>query len=185
LRAIALVAAENAAAAHLPGALALSAAAYAAAVADIGVENSALAAPLTAAFEYPAPFAAAYAAAAAAADPAVREEIRSDVSALQTLGARKLAELPLWRQSLPDWWKRDWRILEAALPRDEDWDVWIEWHRERLIGGKAYELVFATAPQEVWDRGPAAANAWIKAHLPQDSGAPSLPDSPRRLPKAV
>jgi len=188
LRTIALAAAENAAAAHQSGALALSAAAYAAAVANIASPDSALAGPLAAPFEDPAPFAAAYAAAAAAADAALRMEIRLDASALQTLGARKLAELPLWRQSLPNWWRHDWRSLKAALPRDEDWDVWIEWYEERLLGGsrgEAYELVFACTPQEVWDRGPAAANAWIKAHLPPDSGGPSLPDSPRRLLRPV
>src|SRR5208283_1034073 len=95
-------------------------------------------------------------------------EIRSDASALQRLGARRLAELPLWWESPPDWWKNDWERLKAALPDDEDW------YKERLRGGsrgEAYELVFASAPQEVWDRGSAAANAWIKAHLPPDSGA--------------
>ena len=188
LRATALVAAEHAAAAHISDALALSAAAYAAAVADIVTQDTAFAAPLAAPFDGPAPFAAAYAAAAAAADPAVRMEIRFDASALQRLGARRLADLPLWRQSLPDWWKHDWERLKAALPDDEDWDVWIDWYEERLRGGsrgEAYELVFASAPQEVWDRGPAAANAWIKAHLPPDLVGPSLPDSPRPLPKPV
>jgi hypothetical protein len=88
----------------------------------------------------------------------------------------------------PDWWKNDWERLKAALPDEEDWDVWIDWYEERLLGGsrgEAYELVFASAPQEVWDRGPAAANAWIKAHLPPDSGGPSLPNRPKRLPKRV
>jgi hypothetical protein len=32
--------------------------------------------------------------------------------------------------------------------------------------GETYELVFARVPLGVWDKGPAAANAWIKAHLP-------------------
>ena len=52
---------------------------------------------------------------------------------------------------------------------------------ERLVGGvpfavslyassrgEAYELVFATVPIEVWDKGPAAANRWIKEHLPKE-----------------
>jgi hypothetical protein len=183
LRTTALVAAE-----HDIDGLPLSAAAYAAAVADIVTQDSAFAAPLAAPFDGPPPFAAAYAAAAAAADPAVRMEIRFDASALQRLGARRLADLPLWWESPPDWWKHGWERLKAALPDDEDWDVWIDWYEERLRGGsrgEAYELVFASAPQEVWDRGPAAANAWIKAHLPPDSGAPSLPNRPKPLPKRV
>ena len=128
LRATALVAAEHATVAHISdAALALSAAAYAAAVAEMVTRDSAFAAPLAAPFDGPAPFAAAYAAAAAAADPAVRMEIRFDASALQRLGARRLAELPLWWESPPDWWKNDWERLKAALPDEEDWDVWIDW----------------------------------------------------------
>jgi hypothetical protein len=52
--------------------------------------------------------------------------------------------------------------------RHEDWDVWIEWYQDRLRGGsrgEAYELVFASVPQEEWDKGPAAANAWIKRKI--------------------
>jgi hypothetical protein len=56
------------------------------------------------------------------------------------------------------------------LPEDEDWDVWFDWYEQRLRGsstGEEYELVFASVPEEEWDKGPAAANAWIKAHLPR------------------
>jgi hypothetical protein len=178
LRAAALVAAARGAAARNAFVLALGAAAYAAA------EAAALDSPFGAPLSAPAPFAAAYAAACAAADPAVRMEIRFDASAMQRLGAGGLADLPLWSESLPDWC--DWERLRAALPSDEGWDVWIEWYEERLRGGsrgEAYELVFASVPPDVWDRGPAAANAWIKAHLPPDSGRPSLPARPGQLPK--
>jgi hypothetical protein len=181
LRATALVAAERAFLAQ-SGGLILSAAAYAAAAADVVTQDSAYAAP----FDDPPPFAAAYAAAATTADPAVRMEIGFDASAVQRLGARRLADLPLWWESPPDWWKHDWERLKAVLSDDEDWDVWIDWYEERLCGGsrgEAYELVFATAPQEIWDRGPAAANAWIKAHLPPDSGVLNLPTRPKRLAK--
>jgi broad specificity phosphatase PhoE len=166
--------------------LALSAAAYAAAVADLAIQDSAFAAPLAVPFDDPAPFAAAYA--AAAADPDVRMEIRFDASALQRLGVRWLTDLPLWREIPPGWWKDGWQRLKAALPNDEDWDVWIDWYEERLLGGsrgEGYELVFARAPQQVWEKGPAAANAWIKAHLPRDSGSPSLPNRPKPLPKRM
>jgi hypothetical protein len=184
LRAIALRAAEDAAAALMPGALALSAAAFAAATAELGAKESAFALVFQGQFEDAAPFGAAYAAAAAAADPALRGEILSDVSAMQRFGADKLADLPLWRGDLPDWWKHDWQRLMAALPRDEDWEVWIEWYNERFVGGspgEVDELVFASSPPEVWDAGPAATNAWIRAHLelPQRSGV----DSPSCLSK--
>ena len=114
--------------------------------------------------------AASFVAAVAAFDPAARREIRADGLALRELGADTLADLPLRSERPPDWRTNDWENLKAALPSDEDWDVWIEWYEERVRGGsrgEAHELVFASAPQEVWDQGPAAANAWIRAHLPR------------------
>ena len=36
--------------------------------------------------------------------------------------------------------------------------------------GEEYELVFANVPQGEWDRGPAAAKGWIRAHLPGSEG---------------
>jgi hypothetical protein len=64
--------------------------------------------------------------------------------------------------------------LLATLPNGQNWEIWIDWYRERLLGvsrGKDYDLVFATVPREEWDKGPAVANAWIKAHLPKTSEA--------------
>jgi hypothetical protein len=96
--------------------------------------------------------------------------------------------LPLWWTNPPDWWTNDWERLKAALPDDQDWDVWIDWYEERLIGGsrgEAYELVFASAPQEVCQSGHAAANAWIKVHLPPDARRLDPPKRPKRLPRRL
>ncbi len=112
--------------------------------------------------------AAPFLAAIAAADVAVRMEIRSDVLALMEFGAQRLADSRLWSHGRPDWAEDGWEELKAAFPKDEDWDVWIDWYEDRLRGrsrGEAYELAFASVPLDVWDRGPAAANAWIRAHL--------------------
>jgi hypothetical protein len=68
---------------------------------------------------------------------------------------------------------------------NHNWDVWIDWYEERLRGGsrgKDYELVFASVPAEEWDKGPAAANAWIKAHLPKAQEAARPPKLPETLP---
>ncbi len=116
--------------------------------------------------------AAAYAA-GDSAEAAAWEEVRADVVAVQKGGANALADLPLWSQNAPQWARVDWPNLQAALPKGEDWDVWIDWYEDRLRGGSrgdAYELVFGSVPQEEWDRGPAAANAWIKAHLLPQAG---------------
>ena len=72
------------------------------------------------------------------------------------------ADLPLWPSGVPKWASAAWTELKAALPAKQDWDVWIDWYEKRLRGGsrdEAYELVFASIPQEEWERGPAAANA--------------------------
>ena len=176
LDATALVAAtRNAAAAagtHVEDASALGQTGFALAVAAAAAD-AALAAPFAPldAGPFAAPVAnpfyahlATLLAACAAADPGTRMTIHAHVSVLQELGADSLADLPLLSESPPDWWKNDWERLKAALPDDEDWGVWIDWYEERLRGGsrgEAYEVVFASAPQEVWDKGPAAANAWI------------------------
>ena len=68
-------------------------------------------------------------------------------------------------------------MLLSALPNGQGWEIWFDWYQQRQRGGsrgEEYELVFAGVPQEEWDNGPAAANAWIKAHLPK-SPDPMLP----------
>jgi hypothetical protein len=74
--------------------------------------------------------------------------------------------------------------VQALLPEDEGWDVWIEWYEQRLRGksrGENYELIFASVPPEEWGKGPRAANAWIRAHLPRSESdnlkAPVEPES--------
>jgi hypothetical protein len=85
------------------------------------------------------------------------------------MGVSSIINSPLWRTETPRWAKDGWVSFRAALPIGLDWDVWIDWYEQRLRGdtrGKAYDLVFATVPQKEWDKGPGAANAWIKASLP-------------------
>src|SRR5208282_4683256 len=106
-------------------------------------------------------------------------EIRGDATSLEKVEAAALADLTLWSHGAPDWAEHAWRRVRAALPRAEDWDVWIDWYEERLRGGSRgedYELVFASVPQGEWDKGPAAANAWIKARLPAEHKAPQTRD---------
>ncbi len=68
-------------------------------------------------------------------------------------------------------------MLLSALPNGQGWEIWFDWYEQRQHGGsrgEEYELVFAGVPQDEWDKGPTAANAWIKAHLPK-SPDPMLP----------
>ena len=99
--------------------------------------------------------------------------VSNDANFLYHGGAvAELADSPLWRVETPSWALDRWAILKAALPQGEDWEVWTRWYDERLTGapsrGEAYELVFATVPLPEWDAGYAAANRWIKKHLPKE-----------------
>lgn len=70
--------------------------------------------------------------------------------------------------------------MEAATslpPTRPRLGVWIDWYEDRVAGrvhSEEYELVFASVPDEVWDQGPAAANRWIKKHLPKENEAPGV-----------
>jgi hypothetical protein len=96
------------------------------------------------------------------------EQTRVDAMLAQRLGVNGLLDSPLWSLDPPRWAVPAFYSLRESLPPNQDWEVWFEWYEERWRGGsrgEAYELVFATVPLDVWDRGPAAANAWIKEHL--------------------
>ncbi|MBM3561780.1 MAG: hypothetical protein FJX48_01225 [Alphaproteobacteria bacterium] len=83
--------------------------------------------------------------------------------------ARALAHKePLWLAGTPDEAKYNWSRLRDALPPEDNWQVWIDWYDRRLKGiadSEEIEFVYATVPESDWDKGPAAANAWIKARL--------------------
>jgi hypothetical protein len=107
-------------------------------------------------------------AAARVANDEIWDSIRADIVALRKVNVTTLIDSPLWLREVPDWVKDDWATLQSNLPRDQDWDVRIDWYEDRLRGvskEEANELVFATVPRDVWDRGPAIANASIKDQL--------------------
>ncbi len=106
---------------------------------------------------------------------AIWSAITADTMQVQAVGAAALEDAPLWPNGTPDWAPEAWAALRSALPGGEDWDVWFDWYEQRLRGGSRgenYEIVFATAPPEAWNESAAAANAWIREHLPK--GAPLL-----------
>ena len=79
-----------------------------------------------------------------------------------------LASAPLWSVTRLAWAAEAWAALQSALPKGEDWDVWTVWYEDRLAGrsdNEARELVFATVPLDVWEKGSKAANAWIRTEL--------------------
>ncbi|MFZ1963045.1 MAG: toll/interleukin-1 receptor domain-containing protein [Roseiarcus sp.] len=113
-------------------------------------------------------------ASARAATHDIWDVIHADIGEVRKVNAAVLMDLPLWLPDVPDWTREAWAILRSNLPRDQDWDVWIDWYEDRLRGGsrgECYEFVFASVPRDVWDNSPAAANAWIKEHLPLSPAA--------------
>ena len=121
--------------------------------------------------------AASVAVAAASFDyTAVWGEVLSDIAALERLNSPVVADMPLWSggalRGSPTWADAEWIGLKTALKNNEEWGVWIEWYEERLRGGsrgEANEIIFASVPEKAWREGPAAANAWIREHLPMPS----------------
>jgi len=103
--------------------------------------------------------------------------ISSDVQMIESTRSAGSLESPLWPDGVPKWAVDALARVRAALPDDQDWDVWFDWYEARLQGvwrKQDYEFVFATVPTEVWDKGAAAANRWIKEHLPPDADEPDL-----------
>lgn len=102
--------------------------------------------------------------AAVTADAAFLREARAQ--------AANLADQPLWLKKRPPVWTSNaWAGLVNALPKDEDWDVWIEWYEARLEGRtdtEAIELLYATVPEDKCYQGPAVANEWIKVRIVQE-----------------
>ena len=112
------------------------------------------------------------------------DALNADIYALFTRRVNAVGDAPLWLSGAPDWAVASWSKLRAALPPDENWQVWLDWYEERLAGrtrGEAHELVFASVPLAEWDKGPAAANAWIKQHLPKQ---PEFPQALASVPSA-
>ena len=99
----------------------------------------------------------------------VWQSVSADALALaESLAPDILANRPLWSGGIPQTISVEWQRLNEALPPNEDWDIWTAWYDRRLTGrvySESYELVFARVPDEEWEKGPAAANAWIKAEL--------------------
>ena len=88
------------------------------------------------------------AAAADADNTAIWEAVSRDAKFIASGGAaRALACEPLWIGGEPDWSTQHWKLLQDALPRENDWQVWIDWCERRLKGlSDSEEVARQTAP---------------------------------------
>lgn len=76
-----------------------------------------------------------------------------------------LAVEPIWISS---WTAGAWTSLRSALPQNENWEVWIDWYEARLKKSrwsKKKEMIYASVPSEICNRGHRAINAWIYQEL--------------------
>ena len=120
-------------------------------------------------------------------DPYFRAALRHDVAFITSGGGiPALTSEPLWPSGAPEWMAIRWRNLQAELPREDDWQVWIDCYNRRLEGmsdPEEIELVFATVPDEEREAGPTAANKWIRERL--EELARKKPIVPPMLPAAI
>ncbi len=152
------------------GADAADAAAYAAARAADGVYVAVYAADAAA-------YAAARAARAVYVADVARAAYATDIELLeQGMKPEKLAKQPLWQGKVPPDVKEEWQGLKKhLLAFDKDWDVWIDWYEDILLGrnwaGLPDDLVeqlsikIADQANEWWERDSFAVNADIKKWL--------------------
>ncbi|MFT6581776.1 MAG: hypothetical protein ACJAU6_002217 [Alphaproteobacteria bacterium] len=85
-------------------------------------------------------------------------------------GSLALLQAPLWAEDPPKWIMEDWISLKAALPTEENWQVWTDWYEDRLRGLshpdsrpmiEALERERVLISNEGWDKGPKHVNALI------------------------
>lgn len=108
----------------------------------------------------------AVAASAVATGAALWSALTDDLRAIEAGGA--LSNRPLWPGGAPETAAENWKALVDLLRPEEHWRVWIDWYEARLKGevwSEARELIYASVPEERWELGPAAANAWISEQL--------------------
>ena len=115
---------------------------------------------------------------------ALWEEVQADLAWAEgfdpdALDADATKNRPLWAHGQPDWVRNVWSSFKAEASLAQPWDVWIAWYEERLRGvarEEAYEAVFAGVPTEEWNKGPSAANGWIRQRLGQVQTTPAITD---------
>lgn len=94
------------------------------------------------------------------------------------ISSHDLVDQPLWNsQAAPLPIIFSISDLKAALPRNENWRVWLEWYDRRHYFGsdpEELELIFATVPEEKWAEGPPVANAWIAERLRELAPSPPV-----------
>jgi hypothetical protein len=67
---------------------------------------------------------------------------------------------------MPNEFRDAWKELQQSLlMAEEDWDVWLDWYKQRLAGGLASEedqYPYVTLEEEIWHGSPKDVNSHIK-----------------------
>jgi hypothetical protein len=80
---------------------------------------------------------------------------------------------------MPHWATSAWgELRDLLLSAGDNWDVWVRWYEDRLIGrpslSEAFDIAVATLPDEMWRQGPKAVNTRIKELIAEHSPLASL-----------
>ncbi len=84
------------------------------------------------------------------------------------VSADRITASKLWYEETPVFVSKRWGSFKDYLPDSDNWWVWKNWYEDILNGrahSEAHDVIYATVPEEEWEKGPAAANAWIAAEL--------------------
>ncbi len=86
----------------------------------------------------------------------------------------------LWPDGTPDWASGAWgEFRDLLIAAGDDWDVWVSWYEDRLTGRpsltEGFDIAVATLPDELWQQGPSAVNARIKALIADHAPADTIP----------
>lgn len=109
-------------------------------------------------------------------------EYRQDLSQFHERAGKRLAELPLWSQGMPENESIGWGKIKTALSgTDEKWGVWTDWYDARLRGGPTHPELSLAANERIevarvleikdedWKQGPALVNSKIKAIIERET----------------
>ncbi len=113
---------------------------------------------------------AAFAAAFWFAVSADASRIEGGISASVMAGTQMWPEgPPPARHGQPERLRSLWREMKKSLiDAGQEWDVWTNWHEDRLAGrvrDEEIELAYVQIDNDLWDRGPAIVNAEIKRRI--------------------
>ena len=86
----------------------------------------------------------------------------------------KFASTGIWQAEHEGWPRDSWiKLSQGLVAGNEGWQIWIDWYQARLDGTPSLDLdrAIALIDPEIWDAGPAVANAEVARLVAEFAGA--------------